>query len=348
VATIQGERFLTARKYREAKESFEEALIHHESNIVRRHLADAEGALEGEERRVTVESLINEGRLREAMGDFDGALAAYQKASELTDTSVIDPLIEATKTARERTLRQKECDRLLSEARNAMASSDWEIAVKVFEDALGACPGEVVKEPLAEARFQLALKHRRVAQDARDAKVWPEASRYYGLAIDQLLKAKELGRAEYQELGVCYYNIGRLHQDQKQFAPALEWYQKAVEAKEGALAGGEGNRHSLGVTYHQIGRLHQDQKQFAPALEWYQKAVEAKEGALAGGEGDEYSLSLTYYQMSMCHERMNNLAQAIQFMEKDAEILQRIGHEELQQDKARLENLKWRRNPRES
>ncbi|MBI4240635.1 MAG: tetratricopeptide repeat protein [Candidatus Rokubacteria bacterium] len=109
-----------------------------------------------------------------------------------------------------------------------------------------------------------------------------------------------------------------------------------------ALAAGQGDRHSLGITYHQIGLVHQEQKQYVPALEWYQKAVEAKEVALAAGQGEEYSLSLTFYAMSLVYEATNDIADAIRYMEKSVEALQRINHLDLQQRRARLENLKKR------
>lgn len=173
------------------------------------------------------QEIFNRAQARLAVGDYEGAEAAFLKLLEIAPN---DPEAQlGLSTAR----RQKALAQSYAAAQAAIADEDWDKAATELEKILVVDPGYA--DAQAKADF--------VAQRRRLASLYDDGSRLYDLghweeAIAQFERIRELDRfyrpeAVAQFLFVCYMNAGeaaieRANGDVAIVAKAVDYYSRAL------------------------------------------------------------------------------------------------------------------------
>ncbi len=173
------------------------------------------------------QEIFNRGQARLAVGDYEGAEAAFLKLLEIAPN---DPEAQlGLSTAR----RQKALAQSYAAAQAAIADEDWEKASAELEKILAVDPGYA--DAQARADF--------VAQRRRLASLYEDGSRLYDLghweeAIAQFERVRELDRFYRSEavaefLFVCYMNAGEAaiegaDGDVAMVAKAVDYYARAL------------------------------------------------------------------------------------------------------------------------
>ncbi len=174
-----------------------------------------------------VQEIFNRGQARLAVGDYEGAEAAFVKLLEISPN---DPEAQlGLSTAR----RQKALAQSYAAVQAAIADEDWEKASAELEKILAVDPGYA--DAQAKADF--------VAQRRRLASLYEDGSRLYDLghweeAIVQFERIRELDRfyrpeAVAEFLFVCYLNAGeaaieRADGDVATVAQAVDYFARAL------------------------------------------------------------------------------------------------------------------------
>jgi tetratricopeptide (TPR) repeat protein len=194
------------------------------------------------------QELFNRGQARLAVGDYEGAQAAFKRLLEIAPD---DPegLLALSRAERQQTLAQG-----YAAAEAAIAEDDWEAAAAELAQVLALDPS--YRDAQTRADF--------VAQRRRLAGLYADGSRLYDLgrweeAIAQFAKIQELDSSYRKEavnefLFVCYLNAGQLLVDTADARAAT--VQRAVEYFSSALAIHPRNR--LAADARRLGTLYLD------------------------------------------------------------------------------------------
>lgn len=134
----------------------------------------------------------------------------------------------------------------------------------------------------------------------------------YAKAIDSYLKALKIAEElnNSREIFQCYNNIGLIHEKQKNNEQAMSYFDKALKiAKENK------DKRGISLSYGNIGQVLHEEKQFNAAIENYLKALEIEEEL-----GDINRLAALYSNLGNTYKDINDYKKTEEYYRKTLEI----------------------------
>jgi tetratricopeptide (TPR) repeat protein len=120
-------------------------------------------------------------------------------------------------------------------------------------------------------------------------------------------------------IGLLYFQLGRIYQTKNDATTAMSYYEKTLEIQQKFPPS---NRllQLTGATYNNIGAVQHLMGDYAAALSYYQRALDIQEKILPSDDSD---LTTTYNNIGAVHMSMEDYSTALSYIEKALEMRQK-------------------------
>ena len=114
------------------------------------------------------------------------------------------------------------------------------------------------------------------------------------------------------EVGITYYQLGRIIQEEEDFQTAKKWFKMALDIFEKMdLVDG------MASTHHQLGKIAQAQEDLKSAEKWYQKALSTYDQI-----GDSYGSATSYHELGKVGQEKRDYNTAKKWYQKSLSIFE--------------------------